>query len=154
MPVEYPAGTVNHTGKVCQDLVATAAAAGHALIRNDQIVTAGVGTIPGPPTVNPCDPTTLIAAGEPAPVLTTTHVAGGNLWDAGPLTSGAPLGGLIIEPGNFAFNNVASGTPFDANKLAGGALDGVMVSSYGTVPTDTAAGVGATLSKVIMDCQP
>ena len=87
-------------------------------------------------------------------MLLTTHFASGNVWDAGPLTSGAPLGGLIIEPGNFAFNNTASGTPFDANKLAGGALDGTLVSSSGTIATDIAASVGASLSKVISDCQP
>ena len=151
--VEYPPGTVIHTAKICQDLVATAAGAGHGLIRNDQILSTGAG-IPTP-TANPCDPATLIAAGEPSVGgVWTTGSATGNLWDAGPLTSGAPLGGLIIEPGNFAFNNSASGSPFDANALAGGALDGAMVSTFGTAATNPAASIGAQLTKVILDCQP
>jgi hypothetical protein len=61
---------------------------------------------------------------------------------------------LIIEPGNFAFNNAASGTPFDANALAGGALDGAIVSTFGTIATNPAASIGAQLTKVILDCQP
>jgi hypothetical protein len=150
--VEYPPGTAIHTGKVCQDLVPTAAGANHGLVRIDQILTAGAG-IPNP-SLNPCDPATLIGAGEPTPMTLTTHVALGNLWDAGPLTSGAPLGGLIIEPGNFAFNNSSSGTPFDANALAGGALDGTMVSTFGTIPTDSTTSIGAQITRVILDCQP
>ena len=150
--VEYPPGTLIHTGKVCQDLSPTTAAAGHGLIRNDQILTTGAG-IPVP-SANPCDPATLIAAGEPSPLTLTTHQATGNLWDAGPMLTGAPLGGLIIEPGNFAFNNSATGTPFDANALAGGALKGAMVSTFGTIPTNSTASIGAQLTKVVLDCQP
>jgi hypothetical protein len=150
--VEYPPGTVTHTGKICQDLVPTAAGTNHGLIRNDQILTTGAG-LPSP-TANPCDPATLIAAGEPSPLTLTTHAASGNLWDAGPLTTGAPLGGLIIEPGNFWFANLTSGTPFDANALAGGALDGALVSSFGSIATNPAASIGAQLTKVVLDCNP
>jgi hypothetical protein len=151
-PVEFPPGTVNHINKICQDLVPTAAGVGHALARLDFILTTGAG-LPTPST-NPCDPATLIAAGEPTAGLFTTHSTTGNLWDAGPLTSGAPLGGLIIEPGNFAFNNTASGSPFDLNDLAGGALDGSLVTSFSSAASNPAASIGAQLTKMVVDCQP
>ena len=148
-PVEYPPGTVIHTGEICQDLVPTAAAAGHGLVRNRPDPDHGGANPP-----NPCDPATLIAAGEPAPVTLTTHAASGNLWDAGPLTSGAPLGGLIIEPGNFRLQQHRDRYALRCRRAGGGALNGAMVTSFATVATDPAASIGAQITKVVLDCHP
>lgn len=153
-PVDDPTnpGTLLHTGKICQEMVpvGTPAATGHGVLRNDQILTTGVAATP-----NPCDPTAGVAAGEPSPLILTTHVASGDLWDAGPINTGAPpLGGLIIESGILHVANSASGSPFAAADLAGGALNGAMVSSFSTIATNPAASIGAQITGVRLDCNP